>query len=133
LGLDPRWIRPGNQRDGLLKGQLISVLGCTTIHGSQHPISYIVSAEQQKAGAALCQANRLSSAVRAARSFGPVVVALHGGNEYQSDPTPPMQQMVDVARRAGATLVLNHHFPCAGWIALGWPQPGGHGAWQLSV
>ena len=91
------------------RGRLISVLGCTTIHGSQHPISYIVSAEQQKDGAALCQANRLSSAVRAARSFGPVVVALHGGNEYQSDPTPPMQQMVDVARRAGATLVLNHH------------------------
>ncbi|MFM2173720.1 MAG: hypothetical protein RLZZ54_1647 [Cyanobacteriota bacterium] len=91
------------------KGQTISVLGCTTIHGSQHPISYIASDEQQKAGAALCEAHRLTAAVRAAQRLGPVVVVLHGGNEYQSDPTPPIEQMVEVARRAGARLVLNHH------------------------
>jgi poly-gamma-glutamate synthesis protein (capsule biosynthesis protein) len=48
-------------------------------------------------------------AVTAARERGPVVVSLHGGNEYQSDPTPPIEQMVKAARVAGATLVLIHH------------------------
>ncbi len=90
-------------------GRMISVLGCTTVSGSSHPISYIASAQQLKAGAALCEAHRLRAAVRAAQRLGPVVVVLHGGNEYQSDPTPSIEQMVDVARRAGATLVLNHH------------------------
>ena len=92
-----------------VRGRKISVLGCTTVSGSSHPISYIASAQQQKAGAALCEAHRLGEAVRSAKRFGPVVVVLHGGNEYQSDPTQPIEQMVEVARRAGATLVLNHH------------------------
>jgi poly-gamma-glutamate capsule biosynthesis protein CapA/YwtB (metallophosphatase superfamily) len=89
--------------------QTFSVLGCTTIHGSQHPISYVASAEQSKSGAALCEAKRLQASVRAARALGPVVVMLHGGNEFWSEPTPPIAQMADVARRAGATLVLIHH------------------------
>ena len=103
--MDEAW-RPAVRNVG---GRPLSVLGCTTIHGSQHPISYVASAEQSKAGAALCEVRRLNAAVRAARGLGPVVVMLHGGNEYQSEPTPPMAQMADVARRAGATLVLIHH------------------------
>ena len=50
--------------------QTFSVLGCTTIHGSQHPISYVASAEQSKSGAALCEAKRLQASVRAARALG---------------------------------------------------------------
>jgi len=103
--IDQAWL-PALRRVG---GQTLSVLGCTTIHGSQHPVSYVASAEQSKPGAALCEARRLSASVRAAHGRGPVVVMLHGGNEYQSEPTPPISQMVEVARRAGATLVLIHH------------------------
>jgi poly-gamma-glutamate synthesis protein (capsule biosynthesis protein) len=34
---------------------------------------------------------------------------LHGGNEYQSEPTVAIERMIAAARESGATLVLNHH------------------------
>lgn len=92
-----------------LKGMAISTLGCTTIHGAQHAVSYVASNEQAKGGAALCEPARLARAVQTARRRGAVIVMVHGGNEYQSDPTPPMAEMVALARRSGAVLVLNHH------------------------
>ena len=92
-----------------LRGSTISLLGCTTIHGAQHPISYVASGWQRKGGAAFCELSRLSAGVEQARRSGPVVVMLHGGNEYQSEPTPPMRQMTGAALQAGAALVLNHH------------------------
>ena len=92
-----------------IRGSTISLLGCTTIHGAQHPISYVASSWQRKGGAAFCEPSRLSAVVQQARRSGPVVVMLHGGNEYQSEPTPPMRQMTVAALQAGAALVLNHH------------------------
>ena len=87
----------------------IPILACTTIHGAQHPISYVASDQQSKGGAALCEPNRLATAIRLARRRGPVIVMIHGGNEYQGSPTLPVQALVASARRAGATLILNHH------------------------
>ena len=98
--------RPAQLRRG---DQLISTIGCTTIHGAQHPLSYIASAQQDKGGAALCEPSRLAQAIQLARHRGPVIVMVHGGNEYQGDPTPPVAEMVQIARRSGATLIFNHH------------------------
>ncbi|MEB3307483.1 MAG: CapA family protein [Cyanobacteriota bacterium] len=92
-----------------LKGMQISILGCTTIHGAQHPISYVASDVQRKGGAALCEPAVLQQAVQQARRRGLVVVMIHGGNEYQVEPTEPMTQAVALARSAGASLILNHH------------------------
>jgi len=98
--------RPAVQR---VRGTWISSLGCTTIHGAQHPLSYVASVDQAKGGAALCEPGRLAAAIRSARRRGPVIVMVHGGNEYQADPTPPVAELVQIARRSGATLILNHH------------------------
>lgn len=98
--------QPARQR---AKGATLSLLGCTTIHGAQHPTSYVASRWQRKGGAALCELSRLRAAVEQSRRDGPVVVMLHGGNEYQSEPTPPMRLMTEAALQAGARLVLNHH------------------------
>lgn len=97
--------RPAQWRSN---GRIISVLGCTTVSGSEHPISYVASSTQRKGGAALCEAHRLRSAVQEARRVGPVVVVIHGGHEYQSEPTPYVEQLFEVARTAGASLVLIH-------------------------
>jgi poly-gamma-glutamate synthesis protein (capsule biosynthesis protein) len=34
---------------------------------------------------------------------------IHGGNENQGQPTPLVERMINAARSAGATLILNHH------------------------
>ena len=98
--------RPALQR---VRGEWISSLGCTTIHGAQHPWSYVASLDHGKGGAALCEPVRLAEAIRVARRRGPVIVMVHGGNEYQAAPTPPVSELVQVALRSGATLILNHH------------------------
>lgn len=92
------------------RGQTIALLGCTSISGFQHEISYVVSDSQQKGGAALCEPNRLIAAIKAAKKYSSsVIVMIHGGNEYQRDPTSGVQQLITGARQAGATLILNHH------------------------
>ena len=96
---DQAW-RPSVQR---VRGMSISTLGCTTIHGAQHPWSYVASVEQAKGGAALCEPARLAAAIRAARQHGPVIVMVHGGNEYQAEPTTPVAELVQIARRSGAS------------------------------
>lgn len=92
-----------------VRGAWISSLGCTTIEGSQHPLSYVASDIQAKGGAAACEQTRLGAAIERARVRGPVIVMIHGGNEYQQDPTAPVAAMVHTARQSGATLILNHH------------------------
>lgn len=92
-----------------LRGQKVTLLGCTTVHGTQQAISYVASASQHKGGATLCEADRLTAAVKSAQKSGSVVVMIHGGNEYQVRPTPAVERMINVARSAGATLILNHH------------------------
>jgi hypothetical protein len=92
-----------------LKGTVFSILGCTTIHGGQHATSYVASEHQNKGGAALCEPAALSGAVQQARRHGQVIVMVHGGNEYQSEPTEPVARSVALARRFGASLIFNHH------------------------
>ena len=92
------------------QGQTIALLGCTSISGFQHEISYVVSNSRQKGGAALCEPNRLFTAIKAAkRHSSSVILMIHGGNEYQREPTSGVQRLITGARQAGATLILNHH------------------------
>jgi hypothetical protein len=92
-----------------LRGTVVSLVGCTTVHGSQYPNSYVTSVNQHKGGAALCELSRLVTAIQVSRQRGPVVAMIHGGTEFQSEPSPPIRHMTDAALQAGARLVLNHH------------------------
>ena len=90
------------------RGQSIAFVGCTSIEGRDQPISYV--AEGAKGGAAACEERQLASEVgRASRSHDAVVAMIHGGNEYERRPSKHVRRLSDAARRAGATLVINHH------------------------
>lgn len=92
------------------RGQQIAYLGCTTITGTEHKISYVVSDAQHKGGAAACDERMLRSAVAAAREKYPIVVVMiHGGFEYVRTPSDNIRRLTEAARDSGATLVINHH------------------------
>ena len=91
-----------------VRGQRIAFLGCTSITGDEHPLTYVASGS--KGGAARCEEGALRSAVSQARVGHDIVVfQIHGGYEYGRDPSDTIQRLTDVAREAGATLVVNHH------------------------
>ena len=87
----------------------VTMLGCTTIHGAQFPISTVASEQQGKGGAALCDPKQLVAAIRSARRHGSVIVMVHGGHFEQGSPTASVQTLVALARRAGASLIVTHH------------------------
>ncbi|MDP9396084.1 MAG: CapA family protein [Actinomycetota bacterium] len=90
------------------KGQRFAFLGCTTITGREHPVSYV--AEDRHGGAARCAQARLAREVASAGGRADVVVvAIHGGNEYGAEQTAVVRRLTEVARRAGADVVVNGH------------------------
>lgn len=90
------------------KGQRLAVLGCTTITGREHPISYV--AEDGHGGAARCTEDRLRHEVAAARQDADVVlVMIHGGEEYEARQTDLVRDLSEVARAAGAAMVVDGH------------------------
>jgi poly-gamma-glutamate synthesis protein (capsule biosynthesis protein) len=99
-----------------VKGQRIAFIGCTSlIDNYPDPatigVNLVASDEQKKGGAAYCETAPLRAAVIAARKISDlVVVQIHGGEEYQRvlPPFPPTR-LSEVARQAGAALVINHH------------------------
>ncbi len=93
-----------------VKGQTIAFLGCTTIAGGEHPLTYVASDAQHKGGAAHCDEEQIRNSVRAAQvKYKTVVFMIHGGNEYQRTPSENVRRLTTAAREAGATLVINHH------------------------
>ncbi|MFP5019309.1 CapA family protein [Pseudonocardia phyllosphaerae] len=91
-----------------VKGTRIAFLGCTSITGSEQPISYVAGPE--KGGAAPCDPIRIRDSVAAAKASGAVVVfSVHGGFEYGRSPSGQVQSFTQTARDAGATLVVNAH------------------------
>jgi poly-gamma-glutamate synthesis protein (capsule biosynthesis protein) len=93
-----------------VKGQTAAFLGCTSITGSQHDVSYITSNIDLKGGAAACTENAIRAAVTEARAnYEIVILMIHGGNEYERSPSDYVRRMTEVAREAGATLVISHH------------------------
>ncbi len=88
-----------------VKGQKISMLGCTSIEGYEHPVPYVAMARQ--GGAAACDERQITAAVRRLRAAGhAVVMMVHGGYEYARRPSVRVRRYSTAARRAGATLVM---------------------------
>ena len=98
-----------------IKGQRIAFIGCTTIFASgaearPGEITYTASDTLGKGGAAQCEKNRLDAAVKDAKKTSDlVIVMIHGGVEYdRTIPARPLR-LSDIARQAGAQIVVNHH------------------------
>jgi hypothetical protein len=97
------------------KGQAIAFIGCTTLRiplntPTRNDVPYIASDVLRKGGAAYCAEAALRSAVIAAKQQADVVIVMiHGGKEYDPTPTSKITYLTEIARQAGATLVINHH------------------------
>ncbi len=90
------------------RGQSIAVLACTTITGDEHAVRYV--ADDRQAGAAECTPAAIGQHVSAARrGHDLVVMMIHGGFEYDPEPSPRIRSLSETARRSGAGLVINHH------------------------
>ncbi|MGI9180295.1 MAG: CapA family protein [Longimicrobiaceae bacterium] len=91
-----------------IRGQRIAFLGCTSITGDEHPISYV--ATETKGGAARCSEGRIRTSVEQARAVSDLVIfQIHGGYEYGRSPSPQVRRLSYTAREAGARLIVNHH------------------------
>jgi poly-gamma-glutamate synthesis protein (capsule biosynthesis protein) len=98
-----------------VKGQRIAFVGCTTIDGRAHLVSYV--AEGKHGGAAACDPTRLAATVRSARKQAAyVVVSIHGGVEYRRSQTADVRALANVAHAAGARLVVGSHPHVVGGI-----------------
>ena len=97
------------------KGQNIAFIGCTTLRiplGTpiKNDIPYVASDVRAKGGAAYCAEGALRAAILKARKQADLlVVMIHGGSEYDRQPTPKTTYLTEVARQAGAALIVNHH------------------------
>ena len=106
------------------KGQTIAFVGCTTVRipsasVTKTDVPYVASDVLKKGGAAFCSDVDLRAAVIRAKQQADVVIAMiHGGTEYQRTPTNKIMFLTEVARNAGATLVINHHPHVVGGFSL---------------
>ena len=96
------------------KGQTIAFIGCTTLRIPLktpiiNDIPYVASDVLRKGGAAYCAEARLrSEIIKAKQQADIVIVMIHGGTEYDPNPTNKITYLSEIARQAGATLVINH-------------------------
>jgi poly-gamma-glutamate synthesis protein (capsule biosynthesis protein) len=98
------------------KGQTIAFVGCTTIwHTSSSSSIFVASDALQKGGAASCENVKLTEAIQEGkRRANIVVVVIHGGYEFSRTPSPRVDFFTQLARDAGATLVINYRSRVAG-------------------
>ncbi|HEU0297764.1 MAG TPA: CapA family protein [Anaerolineales bacterium] len=98
-----------------LKGQTIALIGCTTLRiptntPIKNDVPYVASDLLKKGGAAYCAEARLRSEIlKAKQQAAIIIVMIHGGKEYDPTPTNKISYLSEIARQAGATLVINHH------------------------
>lgn len=98
-----------------VRGQSIAFIGCTTIFASggvakPGEITYVASDAQAKGGAAHCERDRLSTTVADAKKKADlVIVMIHGGVEYDRKTSAGPFRLSEIAKQAGATIVVNHH------------------------
>jgi poly-gamma-glutamate synthesis protein (capsule biosynthesis protein) len=91
-----------------VRGKKLAVISCTTVEGTPGEIPNVAGPDTP--GAASCQAPRLETAVRDARSAADVVtVMIHGEVEYQREQAPLVRTLTQVAQSAGAQVVVNGH------------------------
>lgn len=106
------------------RGQTIAFLGCTTLRiplktPIRNDIPYVASDVLRKGGAAYCAEARLrSEIIKAKRQADIVIVMIHGGTEYDTTPTNKITYLSEIARQAGATLVINHQPHVVGGFSL---------------
>lgn len=109
------------------KGQTIAFLGCTTLRiplntPIRNDIPFVASDVLMKGGAAYCtEASLRSEVLKAKRQADVVIVMIHGGKEYDRKPTTKISYLTEIARKAGAALVINHQPHVVG--GLSWRNP----------
>jgi poly-gamma-glutamate synthesis protein (capsule biosynthesis protein) len=97
------------------KGQTMAFIGCTTLRiplntPIRNDVPYVASDVLRKGGAAYCSEAPLHSAItKAKQQADAVIVMIHGGREYDRAATEKITYLTEIATRAGATLVVNHH------------------------
>ncbi|HXQ37978.1 MAG TPA: CapA family protein, partial [Anaerolineales bacterium] len=105
------------------KGQTIAFIGCTTVSlpsasVTKTDVRYVALDALKKGGAAYCSDARIhSEIIKVKPQVDLVVFMIHGGKEYQRTPTDRIRHLTQVAREAGATLVINHHPHVVGGFA----------------
>lgn len=100
------------------RGQTVGYIGCTTVDGIRHPTPYVAS--KNNPGAARCNETKLRTAVSEAKKQADVVVfAPHGAVEYRRQQVSEIRDLMDVARRAGASVVAGHHPHVVGGVTGG--------------
>lgn len=98
-----------------LEGQTVAFVGCTTLRiplntPTRFDIPYVASDVLGKGGAAYCAEARLrSEIINAKKQADIVIVMIHGGREYDRTPINKITYLTEIARQAGATLIVNHH------------------------
>ena len=106
------------------RGQTIAFLGCTTLRiplktPIRNDIPYVASDVLRKGGAAYCAESRLrSEIIKAKQQADIVIVMIHGGTEYDPTPTNKITYLTEIARQAGATLIINHQPHVIGGFSL---------------
>ncbi|HZM21983.1 MAG TPA: CapA family protein [Anaerolineales bacterium] len=106
------------------KRQTVAFLGCTTLRiplntSTPNDVPFVASDVLKKGGAAYCTEAALRSAVIDAKQRADaVVVMIHGGKEYDRNPTSKITYLTEIARQAGATLVINHQPHVVGGLSL---------------
>src|ERR1043165_7012633 len=114
------------------KGQKIAFIGCTTMQiPLQTPIPndipYTASDRLKKGGAAYCSEVPLrAEVIKAKKQADIVIVMIHGGEEYNPTPTNKISYLSEIAKQAGASLVINHQphvvdgFQWTGQTVIAW-------------
>jgi poly-gamma-glutamate synthesis protein (capsule biosynthesis protein) len=111
-----------------VEGQRVAFVGCTSITGDEHPITYV--AGPRKGGAARCEPARLRSQVARAAAGADIVVAMiHGGYEYGREPSGQVRALSDTAvsagRRWSSITILTLSVACASPAAVSPPGRSG--------
>ncbi len=134
------------------RGLTIGLVSCTTVTGDQYDIDWSADDNQSETysvsgddvtgipdteklifsgnvGVAAATRDRLSRTVSEADENADVtVVQIHGGSEYQQEPTDRIRRLTETAKTAGADVVVNHHPHVTGGVEM---QDGTLVAWTL--
>jgi poly-gamma-glutamate capsule biosynthesis protein CapA/YwtB (metallophosphatase superfamily) len=134
------------------RGLTIGLISCTTVTGDQYDIDWSADDHQStvhsisgddvagttdaeeltfsgSVGVAAATRDRISRTVSQVDANADItVVQIHGGSEYQREPTDKIRGLTETANAAGADVVVNHHPHVTGGLEL---QDGTLVAWTL--
>lgn len=107
-------------------GVTVAMISCTNVVGHQYDLNWSTDRDVNQtytvqrdgetlevpgsAGVAEADEERLREQIGSANEQADlVVVQIHGGEEYQREPTESIRALTEVASQAGADLIVNHH------------------------